>query len=1035
MARAMSRVGRIATAVTVLLAVNCSCVYAQYTVFLDSFDDGNWTTNPRWEYAKSGPVTVSSERSTSGPYSLKVASNNEVGAIRAFSGLSSTSQDYTCTFNLYVESLGDEAIPWCLQSTGGSTVAIIFIFPGGTVQLFVVDALDKWSGKTANVPYPLTYGEWHSFRLTYNGSTTNLYLDGHAAPDASVTQAYLRIPARICVGNFSLPHTSTFYLDDLRITTPVQPNPAPVYVQICSDTSTSGISTSSHYMTFPALDNSYTAPDGQAAQVMAESFRMSHRDSLGNPVKFTWYMLVGSLYAYGTNTGPLLPLELMMDYHGDSIERWGDELAYHYHTWIWSDFNGDGIFYWNQAPDFTYCVEDFEQTVARMILDRAFYPSSFRSGWHYMDNFFQCYLDDWFPYRFENDYPNVRTETTEPIDNVYDWSRAPSAWAPYHPDPNDYQSPGNLRGWESRSRYMKSLSKSQAEDAFVQALGGASQLLTLFSHLKEADFPAQVSDVHAMLTEIHDSLPLVDFEYLTGRECMLKWRNGSDTIPPSIQVSTSDADGIRTAVIAANETIYQIQPFAAWAGRDGTYSRLDCTPLDANRWQIQYPLADTLKIAVGVTDWFGNPKVQFLPAPLRISNVKSAVTSASAEIRWETSNPADTRLEYRLATSGAKISLHEAERALVHRVTLTNLLPGHVYEIKLFAQDEFGQNAESDDIYILTKLSEPMIIDNLDPGFSTVGSWSTGTVAAGRYGPDYRYAGTSPSGASAAYWTWQVTETGVYRICAWWSDGGNRSAEAKYAVLHQGNEYPKTVNQQTDGGKWNTLGTYELTAGDTVSVRLSNAAPSGYVVIADAVKFEQAYVPIPSVGLARRLPDGNDVRISNAAVTAVFGPEFYVEELDRSAGLKVVGSGVEVGDLVEVCGRLSTDNGERVIADSTVRKLGGPAHLKPLGLAGRDVDLNGTRGLSAAGLLVTVWGKVTAAGSDYFYIDDGSALQDGSGNIGLRIDASSLSSIPDTTRYAVVTGILASTVLDSRIIPLIRPRSDEDVLSYQVTPL
>ena len=1011
-----------------LVVTCCTVARADYGVFSDNFDDGDWTSNPRWEYAQPGPVTVSDERSTSGSYSLKIASINELGAIRTFSGLSSASQSYTCMFDLYIDSMGDEAIPWCLQSAGGSLAAIIFILPGGTVQLFVMDSLEGWSGVSADVPYPLTYGEWHTFRLTYDGFTTNLHLDFHAEPDASVTQTYVRVPAKICVGNFSLPHTSTFYVDGIRISTPQPPNPARVYVQVCSDTSTGGINVYQQYNTFPALDASFTSPSGQAAQVMAQSFREGNRDSLGNTIKFTWYMNVGSVWACGIDTGPLLPLELMMDYHGDAIEQWGDELAYHYHTWIWSDPDQDTVFHWNQAPDFTYCVDDFEQTVAHMILDRGLYPCSFRSGWHYMDNFFQAYLDDWFPYRFENDYPNVRTDTTEPVGNVYDWSRAPSTWAPYHPDPNDYQSPGSLRGWESRSRHIRALSDSQLEDAFLQALGGTPQLLTLFSHLKEADFPSQVANLHDLLASTHDALPLVDFLYVTGKESMLQWRGGSDTAPPTIQVTTSDADGLRTAVFETDEPIYQLQPFVARAGTDGSYSRVDCTSVGPNRWEVQYSLDDTVKIAAGVTDWFGNAAVKFFRTPLRILSLDCSAGTTSVDLSWETSNPADTRVEYRLLPAGAATFVFDGAYSLRHRLTLSNLLPGRVYEIRVCAEDEYSQAACSERIYALTSTMEPAIIDNSDPGFSTVGTWATGNIAGGRYGADYRYALTSPTGTSLALWTWPVSSTDTYSVYAWWSAGANRSTSATYTVAHEGDEFPTVVNQQVDGGQWNLLGTYALASGSDAVVSLSNAAPSGFVVIADAVKFEPAYTLIESIGLARLLPDGTAVTLSNVSVTGVFDGEFYVEEIDRSSGILVLGTGVNIGEAVDVSGKLTSVRGSRAILDPIVEWSGQTDFLEPLALGTRDVyNPEAPGGLNNIGLLVTIWGRVTAVGTGWFYVDDGFARLDGSGSIGLRVDAARVASPPSVGQYVVVTGVLGTAEVGSAFVATLRPRGQADV--------
>ncbi len=203
-------------------------------------------------------------------------------------------------------------------------------------------------------------------------------------------------------------------------------------------------------------------------------------------------------------------------------------------------------------------------------------------------------------------------------------------------------------------------------------------------------------------------------------------------------------------------------------------------------------------------------------------------------------------------------------------------------------------------------------------------------------------------------------------------------------------------------------------------------------MIADAAKFEAAYVPVPSIGMARLLPDGNHIQIPTVAVTAVFDSEFYIEELDRSAGVKVYGSGVAVGDLVEVYGELSTVAGERVIANATVNKPGGTTYLEPLALTGRDLDVAGMSHLCTAGLLVTVWGKVQSTGTDNFYVDDGSALEDGSGNIGLRIDASSLSTPPDTATYAIVTGVVGAEVLQSGTVPLIRPRSPQDFIFHNL---
>ncbi|MBP6964840.1 MAG: hypothetical protein KBC96_10590 [Armatimonadetes bacterium] len=1009
---------------TALAAALClaSLASADRIVQSDDFDDGDLTAGPRWTYVKPGSAAVSGEQKTSGSYSLKVASNNELGAVHTCSGVRSADQPFTSTFNLYVESMGDEAIPWSVQNADAGIAAIIFILPGGLVQLYVPGS---GSGVTVNLARHISYGAWHSFRVTYDGLTTNLYLDGSAVPDASISLTYMREPSYVCVGNFVMAHTSTFYVDDLVFTRPGDVAPAKIYVQVCSDTSTGGINTAAEHIDFPELDTTYTTPEGQAARVMSESYRDAHRDSLGNTIKFTWYMQMGSVYSAGTDTGPLLPFELMEDYHGGSIERWGDEMAYHYHTWFWSDPNGDGLWYWNQAPDFSYCRPDFDRTMAHMLLDRGFYPSSFRSGWHYMDDGWQSYLDELIPYRFENDWPAYRTTTEEPLGNLYDWRRAPSAWVPWHPDPNDYQSPGALRGWESRSKYIAGATTAILTEAFYKALDGEAQLLTLFSHLKEADFPEQVDALHIRLSDLHASLPLVDFEYLTGRECMLKWRNGSDVTPPNIQVETEDAGGMRTATITFDEQIYQLRPFAARSDAQGNYELMACALVGPNRWRVSYDVADTVQAAVGVTDWFGNPAVRFLPTPLRITDAAASnVITTGAEVRWKTNRPADTRVEYENVSSpGAASALFEAERKLAHRVTLAGLLPGQVYRVRLSAQDENGGEAESEELYILTPVLDAFIIDNLDPGFSVEGAWSTGSVTPGAYGPDYRYASASPSGTSRAYWTWTAPADGIYDVQARWSAGANRSTAARYSVIIGGNEYNRTVDQQVNGATWNVLGTNSLSQGDTVTVRLTNAADSGFVVIADSVRFEPAYTPVENIGIARLLSDGESVLVTGA-VTGVFGSRFYVEALDRSSAVEVQGLGVSVGDVVEVGGTLSTAAGERMLIGRHIKPTGETAHLRPLGVAGRSLND------CASGILVRIWGRVTSVGSGFFYVDDGSGLTDCAGGIGLRVDSSRLTSPPAPDDLAVATGVLSTETHDCGEVRVLRPRADDDLRAY-----
>lgn len=135
-----------------------------------------------------------------------------------------------------------------------------------------------------------------------------------------------------------------------------------------------------------------------------------------------------------------------------------------------------------------------------------------------------------------------------------------------------------------------------------------------------------------------------------------------------------------------------------------------------------------------------------------------------------------------------------------------------------------------------------IVYDNTSPHFTVSGSWSTGTIATDKHGADYRWTSTRPTSTAYARWYLNVPRDGYYDVYAWWSQGTNRSTAARYEIEHRGGTTVKVVNQQQDGGRWNWLGRYYFVRG-TGFVYLRATAPSGFVVIADAVRLVGPHNP------------------------------------------------------------------------------------------------------------------------------------------------------------------------------------------------
>ncbi|MDI6813665.1 MAG: hypothetical protein QMD10_09025 [Desulfitobacteriaceae bacterium] len=214
--------------------------------------------------------------------------------------------------------------------------------------------------------------------------------------------------------------------------------------------------------------------------------------------------------------------------------------------------------------------------------------------------------------------------------------------------------------------------------------------------------------------------------------------------------------------------------------------------------------------------------------------------------------------------------------------------------------------------------------------------------------------------------------------------------------------------------------------------------------------------PTGSIARAKTIPDNESLTatIAGKRVTVATG-EFagnaiYIEKTDRSCGIRVVPSGGTFarGNEVEItAGTVKTSSGERYIDGAAVSRVGAPGELSPVGMPQRNMGggdfppgsavyqqgVDGGYGLNNIGLLVKTWGKVTYNGGSYVYIDDGSAVDDGSGHIGVRVETDHLALgnsiiFPTETEGKVeVTGISSCMILDNEIVRVLRPRSQEDI--------
>ncbi|HOK66986.1 MAG TPA: hypothetical protein PK054_11765 [Anaerohalosphaeraceae bacterium] len=123
-----------------------------------------------------------------------------------------------------------------------------------------------------------------------------------------------------------------------------------------------------------------------------------------------------------------------------------------------------------------------------------------------------------------------------------------------------------------------------------------------------------------------------------------------------------------------------------------------------------------------------------------------------------------------------------------------------------------------------------VIVDNGAAGTSFTGTWSTSS-AADPYGSSSLWA------RDGATYTWSFTppSPGFYDVSMWWTQMSSRSASVPVQIEYSDGIFETTVNQQTNGGQWNSLGQFYFDSAGSVTITALGTYPVS--TCADAVRF------------------------------------------------------------------------------------------------------------------------------------------------------------------------------------------------------
>lgn len=218
----------------------------------------------------------------------------------------------------------------------------------------------------------------------------------------------------------------------------------------------------------------------------------------------------------------------------------------------------------------------------------------------------------------------------------------------------------------------------------------------------------------------------------------------------------------------------------------------------------------------------------------------------------------------------------------------------------------------------------------------------------------------------------------------------------------------------------------------------------------------ESVVQISTIAQSKRSTVGSSVSLTGVVLTTSSGEianRLYVQDAKRSNGISLyfstsVPAGLADGDFVDISGSVGVVSGETAIMNPSVTKRTDLANSKPRPLGMNNQTVGGgvfggqvavvnqysfprkmADGINNVGVLVRTAGKVKQVGTDWFYLDDGSALDDGTGNTGIYVYVGMSIARPNTNKNVIISGISSCEILSGSPVArrVLRPRRQSDI--------
>jgi len=312
------------------------------------------------------------------------------------------------------------------------------------------------------------------------------------------------------------------------------------------------------------IDN-YGKLERMLETIGSKAFRNEYPDSYGGGWIYNWHCVDHVGYDINPRKKDI-GFHNIFDYYSEFIRETDapDNIHWHFHP-----THHRNISHLNVN---TYLRDNkIFETIARRIIERDWFPSVNRAGYHTERPDSHWFLEQWMPFDLSNQAFSGEDEQIDLSGGRFgDWRRAPDDWSVYRPAHDDYQLPGSCRRYIARclnvGTRMRCINENEVRKAFKHAKKTGSAIMGFTNH-DSRDIAPDVNVVRELIKKVAPEFPDVNFKYCDVREAFNRTIFNTFSVPEKNlitgQLEKTSIAGQLKLTVKAREDTFGPQPFLA----------------------------------------------------------------------------------------------------------------------------------------------------------------------------------------------------------------------------------------------------------------------------------------------------------------------------------------------------------------------------------------------------------------------------------------------------------------------------------------